>query len=122
MFKVKRLEMTDKSGWVAVFLSIGKADGGRVSLTLRDSSQTYISSALPLFKVVMDNFPVQYPAVYRIRKNTGSIDFVYNNTVMYSYKESDQKEFDKISIYAGCENEESAALIEIASIELREIS
>ena len=122
VFKVKRLEMTDKSGWVAVFLSIGKADGGRVSLTLRDSSQTYISSALPLFKVVMDNFPVQYPAVYRIRKNTGSIDFVYNNTVMYSYKESDQKEFDKISIYAGCENEESAALIEIASIELREIS
>lgn len=58
-------------------------------------------------------------AVYRIRKTAKAIEFLYNNTVMYSYQK-DFKAFDKISISMSCQQEASTVLMEIDKIELRE--
>lgn len=120
VFRVKELGIDSKNGWSAVFLSIHKKDGGKISLTLRSDSETYVSAALPKFAVKRGNFPVEYPAVYRIRKQDGKLQFIYNNNVMYSYDEADVGEFEQVSLYAGCQDISSSIVVNFSGIELRQ--
>ena len=120
VFHVKRLEMEDGGGWVAFFLTI-KGERGSLNITPRKPNQTYVSSSLPKFKVERGNFNVEYPAVYRIRKVGGEIQFVYNNDVFFTADAEKSAGLDKVQIFLGSQKSQAKALLEISAIELRKV-
>lgn len=122
VFYVRRYETIPGSGWIAIFLSATEAGGKRkFSFTLRNPGETYISAGLPQFKVMKGNFPVSYPAVYRIRRADGKLSLLYNNMVVFEADEKTVGQFDRVSLYLGCQKEDSAALLEISGLERRQI-
>lgn len=120
IFRVKRLELENGGGWVAFFFTMSGKNGS-LNLTPRTSNQTYVSSNFSKFKVERGNFKVEYPAVYRIRKLDGKIQFVYNNDVIYTADEEKSAGLDTVQIFMGSQKSEAKALMEISAIELRKI-
>ena len=124
VFHVKSLKTRPAKGWVAFFLNARSADGKtRFGLTPRTEKQTYVSGGWQgtPFKVVRDNFDVEYPAVYRIRRADGKLTFLYGNYPVYSIEENKHGKTDRISIYIGTEKPDGAGFLEIEKIELRKI-
>ncbi len=125
ILRIKELKtVTPNGGWVAYFLNAASPDGKtRVGLTPRNEHQTYVSASWPKvpFKVVRDNFTVDYPAVYRIRRSGGNITMLYNNYPVYSMPESEHGVMDRINIYIGTEKPDAFGMLTISGIELREI-
>ena len=125
IFRIRELKtVTPNGGWVAYFLNAGSRDGkARVGLTPRNEQQTYVSASWPKvpFKVVRDNFSVDYPAVYRIRRSGGNITMLYNNYPVYAMPESEHGVMDRVSIYIGTEKPDALGMLIISGIELREI-
>lgn len=120
VFNVKRLEVDSGGGWVAFFFTI-KGEKGALNLTPRTATETYVSSTLPKFKVERGNFKVEYPAVYRIRKVAGEIQFVYNNDVMYTADAEKAAGLDRVEVFMGSQKAEAKALLEVSGVELRKV-
>ncbi|MBL4699636.1 MAG: hypothetical protein JKX85_00120 [Phycisphaeraceae bacterium] len=120
VFHIKRLEVDTAGGWVAFFIS-ASGDHGKINLTPRNSDQAYISSNLPKFKVEQGNIKVEYPAVYRIRKTDGKIEFIYNNDLIYTADAEKSEGLDKVEIYMGSQKPQAKALMEITAIEIRKV-
>lgn len=124
IFYVNSLKSRPAKGWVAFFLNAGSADGKtRFGLTPRNEKQTYVSAGWPgtPFKVVRDNFEVEYPAIYRIRRADGKLSLFYGNYPVYTIEESKHGKTDRISLYIGTEKPDGAGLLEIGKIELRAV-
>jgi hypothetical protein len=120
VFHVKRLEMDNGGGWVAFFFTL-KGDRGALNITPRTPGETYVSSTLPKFKVERGNFSVNYPAVYRIRKVGGEIQFVYNNDVFFTADAQKAQGLNEVQIFLGSQKAAAKALMEISAIELRSV-
>lgn len=124
IFYIKDLKVRTSGGWVAFFINAGSQDGKtRFGLTPRTEKQTYVSASWQgtPFKVVRDNFEVEYPAVYRIRRADGKLTLLYGNYPVYSIEESKHGRTDRISMYIGTAKPDAAGLLEIEKIELREV-
>jgi hypothetical protein len=120
VFHVKRLEIDNGGGWVAFFFTV-MGERGSLNLTPRTVGETYVSSSLPKFKVERGNFKVEYPAVYRIRKTGDTIEFVYNNDVIYTADAEKAAGLDKVQVFMGSQKKEAKALMEITAIEVRKV-
>jgi hypothetical protein len=64
---------------------------------------------------------VEYPAVYRIRKTGDTIEFVYNNDVIYTADAEKAAGLDKVQVFMGSQKKEAKALMEITAIEVRKV-
>lgn len=124
VFHVRRMDVKADHGWVALFLSAATADGrSRFNLTPRTAKQTYISGSHPgtPFRVVRDNFQVEYPAIYRLRRSGGKLQFLYGNYVVAEVDEKEYGKLDRPSISISAEKPEDGGLLEFSAIELRRL-
>ena len=124
VFHVRRMDVKADHGWVALFLSAATADGrSRFNLTPRTAKQTYISGSHPgtPFRVVRDNFQVEYPAIYRLRRTGGKLQFLYGNYVVAKVDEKEYGKLDRPSISISAEKPEDGGLLEFSAIELRRL-
>ncbi len=124
IFHVNSMKSRPAGGWVAFFLNAGSADGKtRFGLTPRTEKQTYVSASWPgtPFRVVRDNFDVEYPALYRIRRAGGKLTFLYGNYPVYSIDEKQHGKTDRISLSISTEKPAAAGVLEIGKVELRAV-
>ena len=124
IFHVNSMKSRPAGGWVAFFLNAGSADGKtRFGLTPRTEKQTYVSASWPgtPFRVVRDNFDVEYPALYRIRRAGGKLTFLYGNYPVYSIDEKQHGKTDRISLSISTEKSAAAGVLEIGKVELRAV-
>ena len=71
--------------------------------------------------MVRDNFQVEYPAIYRLRRTGGKLQFLYGNYVVAEVDEKEYGKLDRPSISISAEKPEDGGLLEFSAIELRRL-